>query len=224
MKAIEDAKELERIMRKDTPASADVIAAVISELQRSYAEVARWTTAFNELEAGSGKLPYDVIVGGNTFRKGVSFAAFVLAAQNWHREAYPQSYNLTQEQKDENFARLITPGGGAPGDPCGILASNISALYEELRQAIDGGSESMTHEDAVKAVKYWQDEIYELRLDAERYRWLRDPTQPVGLVLDKVVGGTPADESTGTGGYRNYEYRAGDDLDAAIDTAMKEKP
>ena len=43
-----------------------------------------------------------------------------------------------------------------------ITMSNIP-LYEELRQAIDGGSESMTHEDAIKAVKYWQAEIDELR-------------------------------------------------------------
>lgn len=52
------------------------------------------------------------------------------------------------------------------------VATNISTEYEELRQAIDGGSESMTHEDAVEAVKFWQAEIEELRLDAERYRWI----------------------------------------------------
>ena len=43
-----------------------------------------------------------------------------------------------------------------------ITMSNIP-LYEELRKATDGGSESMTHEDAIKAVKYWQAEIDELR-------------------------------------------------------------
>lgn len=54
--------------------------------------------------------------------------------------------------------------------------------------------------------------------DAERYRWLRNPSQDVGLVLDKVVGETPMDEQ-GYGGYKHYEYRAGEELDAAIDAA-----
>lgn len=35
--------------------------------------------------------------------------------------------------------------------------SNIEFLYEQLRQAIDGGSESMTHEDALEQVRYWRD-------------------------------------------------------------------
>lgn len=47
-----------------------------------------------------------------------------------------------------------------------------------------------------------------LAKDAGRYRWLRNPDQDVALVLDKMV-------SSGV-----YEYRAGDELDTAIDTAM----
>lgn len=47
------------------------------------------------------------------------------------------------------------------------------------------------------------------RKDAERYRWLRNPDQDVCLVLDKMV-------SSGV-----YEYRAGEELDAAIDAAME---
>lgn len=44
--------------------------------------------------------------------------------------------------------------------------------------------------------------------DAARYRWLRSPTQDVGNVIDKqVVEGV-------------WEYRAGDELDSAIDAAM----
>lgn len=57
------------------------------------------------------KLPYDVTVGGGTFRAGVSLETFVNAAKRWHRAAYPQSYELTQEQKDENFSKLT--GGAA---------------------------------------------------------------------------------------------------------------
>lgn len=53
--------------------------------------------------------------------------------------------------------------------------------------------------------------------DATRYRWLRNPDQDVGNVIDKRIG-TPHD-ITGV-----WEYRAGDELDNAIDAAMKEKP
>lgn len=65
-------------------------------------------------------------------------------------------------------------------------------------------------------------ELAEAKKDAERYRWLRNPNQDVSLVLDKVVSETPVDEFGG-GGYKHYEYRAGEDLDAAIDEAMKGK-
>lgn len=34
--------------------------------------------------------------------------------------------------------------------------SRISSLYEELRKATDCGSESMTHDDALKQIAYWQ--------------------------------------------------------------------
>ena len=61
-----------------------------------------------------------------------------------------------------------------------------------------------------------------LRKDAERYRWLRNPDQNVSLVLDKMTGEIPADEF-GCGGYRTYEYRAGAELDDAIDAAMAAK-
>lgn len=57
------------------------------------------------------KLPYDVTVGAVTFRSGVSLETFVNAAKRWHRAAYPQSYELTQEQKDANFSKLT--GGAA---------------------------------------------------------------------------------------------------------------
>jgi len=32
----------------------------------------------------------------------------------------------------------------------------IDQLYEELRAAIDGGSESYTHEDALEQIRYWR--------------------------------------------------------------------
>lgn len=58
-------------------------------------------------------------------------------------------------------------------------------------------------------------------LDAARYRWLRDPKADPALVLDKRTGYVPEDESVpGVGGYHTYEYRAGEELDAAIDAAL----
>jgi hypothetical protein len=46
-----------------------------------------------------------------------------------------------------------------------IRLQEVSKLYEQLRQAIDGASESMTHEDAVK-------EVWSLRAEAEDFRSL----------------------------------------------------
>ncbi|MFK0939835.1 hypothetical protein ACIUXF_07540 [Pseudomonas aeruginosa] len=62
----------------------------------------------------------------------------------------------------------------------------------------------------------------EIKRNADRYLWLRNPDQDVSLVLDKVSGEVPADEF-GCGGYRTYEYRSGDELDAAIDAAMERR-
>lgn len=62
------------------------------------------------------------------------------------------------------------------------------------------------------------------KVDAERYRWLRDTKNDVALVLDKRTGYVPEDEQIpGVGGYHTYEYRAGVDLDDAIDAARKEQ-
>ena len=38
------------------------------------------------------------------------------------------------------------------------MMSNIEFLYEEIRKVTDGGSESMTHEDAIVQIKYWEQE------------------------------------------------------------------
>ncbi len=51
-------------------------------------------------------LPYDVKVGGATFREGVALDTFIEAARRWHREAFPDVYNLTPEQKAHNLAVL----------------------------------------------------------------------------------------------------------------------
>lgn len=64
----------------------------------------------------------------------------------------------------------------------------------------------------------------ELRKNAERYMWLRNPDVDVGLVIDKRVGFvTPDDNVAGVGGHFDYEYRCGFELDFAIDNAMAAK-
>ncbi|GAB1836866.1 hypothetical protein MyNCGM121_36450 [Achromobacter xylosoxidans] len=66
-----------------------------------------------------------------------------------------------------------------------------------------------------------RDQLVALAMDGLRYRWLRDPQTDVALVLDKRTGYVPENESVpGVGGYYMYEYRAGEELDAAIDAAM----
>jgi hypothetical protein len=62
---------------------------------------------------------------------------------------------------------------------------------------------------ACAAIEQLETENEALRKDAERYRWLRDPQSDVALVIDKRVG--PA--------FWDYEYRAGGELDEAIDAA-----
>jgi hypothetical protein len=37
------------------------------------------------------------------------------------------------------------------------MCEDFAARYEELRAAIDGGSESMTHKDALEQIKYWRE-------------------------------------------------------------------
>jgi hypothetical protein len=66
------------------------------------------------------------------------------------------------------------------------------------------------------------DRVEKAEKDAERYRWLRSPDTDVSLVIDKRTGWVPPDEHVeGVGGYHTYEYRAGEELDTAIDSAME---
>ena len=66
------------------------------------------------------------------------------------------------------------------------------------------------------------DRVEKAEKDAERYRWLRNPDVDVSLVIDKRTGWVPPDEHVeGVGGYHTYEYRAGEELDTAIDSAME---
>ena len=89
-------------------------------------------------------------------------------------------------------------------------AAPLIARVAELQRQNEAQKDEWLSWDAKRAA---------LEKDAARYRWLRAPDTDVALVLDKVVGYEPIGPG-GTGGYNRYEYRAGDELDAAIDAAL----
>ena len=60
----------------------------------------------------------------------------------------------------------------------------------------------------------------QMRKDAERYRWLRDPGTSVAIVIARTNWVPPNDAVPGVGGYWGYEYHAGEELDAALDAAL----
>ncbi|MDA3170292.1 hypothetical protein JR315_28985 [Pseudomonas aeruginosa] len=99
------------------------------------------------------------------------------------------------------------------------IAQSISD--EQLAELADGCIDSIPC--PISALYELAERLIAAEADAKRYRWLRNPDQDVSLVLDKVSGEVPADEF-GCGGYLTYEYRSGDELDAAIDAAMERTP
>lgn len=92
----------------------------------------------------------------------------------------------------------------------------VEGELERLAYNVETENEFLRH-----ALAASRTEVEGLKKDAERYRWLRNPDTDVGLVIDKVTGEIPYDEGTRTGGYHTYEYRAGEELDTAIDAAME---
>ena len=110
------------------------------------------------------------------------------------------------------------------------LVRKIAAYFYEARQQ---ETDALNHrfEEANKLTVEWMEKCKELkaenerlRKDAERYQWLRDPKTDIALVIDKVVDEIPSEEGTGYDGLKVYEYRAGEELDAAIDAAMSALP
>lgn len=121
------------------------------------------------------------------------------AEDHWNRRAVPQASAHAIEDDFQHF----------------LSYSNLSFEPEEVKEKLlkayeanwVAGPQASAEQDA---------------LDAERYRWLRNPDQDVSLVLDKRAGWVPEDESVpGVGGYHIYEYRAGTELDEAIDAAIR---
>ncbi|OAD17158.1 hypothetical protein [Achromobacter insolitus] len=126
------------------------------------------------------------------------------------------------QQKPENYAAMLaaapSPASVAPGDA------------QDERQAFEawfarrGVWPALCFEEVF--IAGWNARPADApaagdALDAARYRWLRDPQTDVALVLDKRTGYVPVDERfPNVGGYHTYEYRAGEELDAAIDAAL----
>lgn len=107
-------------------------------------------------------------------------------------------------------------------------------MTQELRRLAEAVRDAKTYNELVLAQTKLDDSLTSRQLlelldrlekaekDAERYRWLRSPDTDVSLVMDKRTGWVPPDERVeGVGGYHTYEYRAGEELDAAIDAAME---
>lgn len=107
------------------------------------------------LEAPAAVLPHDVVVGGNTFRKGVSLSSFIAAAQHWHREAFPEGYELTAEQKAANLA-LLQGAATKAFDTHGLQATGVvSQISPEVSDKGDAGQgEALTEMERRKDAAY----------------------------------------------------------------------
>jgi hypothetical protein len=104
--------------------------------------------------------------------------------------------------------------------------ADLSRLYEELRQAIDGGSESMTHGDAIQEVRDLRasaDRTEEMEREAARYRWLK--SRKALMLRSERMRWQRLDGAE----FHTTHYLAADDtqyapaesLDAMIDGAMR---
>lgn len=115
----------------------------------------------------------------------------------------------------EQLAGNATPG---PWAAYGLVIRDIDGSEDQIAQVMDwkddeskSNAEYIARANPATILALIQ-HVRELKRDAARYRWLRNPDQDVALVLDKMTG-------SGV-----YEYRAGEELDAAIDSAMTTKP
>jgi len=114
---------------------------------------------------------------------------------------------------------LITEHGGWQGVIDYIEKLEID-LADSMKQVAELQEIESTLENSAQAMSELKRERDEYKQDAERYRWLRDPCTDVAKVIDKYTHWVQPEEGfPGVGGYWAMEYRAGDELDAAIDAA-----
>ena len=103
--------------------------------------------------------------------------------------------------------------------------ARVKNIVSMLSHVIDAAEKGTRNPPEPKEPYLSEDDLEALRRDAERYRWLRDQNTDVSLVLDKRTDYVPPDDAVpGAGGYWCYEYRAGSDLDDAVDAAMAGGP
>lgn len=117
----------------------------------------------------------------------------------------------------------LARAGQQAGEAAGDVKSWQERYNDTLRGVSDADMIKCMHaeiEEQRKQNTILRAQLASAQKDAERYRWLRDTETDVSLVLDKQTGWVPPDENVpGIGGYHTYEYRAGEELDQAIDAA-----
>lgn len=138
-----------------------------------------------------------------------------------------ESAERRAEDAEEKLESLVATGivGAIANDRLEIM-QRMRVVPDAIKELIDAsGKFAAMGDDAMeRCIKDGAAELDALERDAARYRWLRDPGHDVALVLDKQTEYVSADESVpGVGGYYMYEYRAGVELDAAIDAAMAQE-
>lgn len=159
-------------------------------------------------------------VGGRTNAQGYTEFGSPMAVNALIQHVL-RDIDWTRQDDDGGYqARYRLPGG--KWSSWGHVVCGVKGHEQELRY-LPAAPAAGDARGLTLAQKYEDACIYanSNARDAARYRWLRDPQSDVALVLDKRTGYVPADERIpGIGGYHTYEYRAGEELDAAIDEAI----
>jgi hypothetical protein len=139
-----------------------------------------------------------------------------------HLQGVIGGLHMEAAQRDAMTAKLAEGSIGDDRKFCRLARAWDEADHDDGPDPVATWEAFVAYTDSVIAARKAAVGVLtdETEKQAARYRWLRDPTTDVALVIDKVTGGVPVDEMGG-GGYRTYEYRAGEELDAAIDAAIE---
>jgi hypothetical protein len=172
---------------------------------------------------GSGVLGEEML-GNRTMESGEALAAVTFANVE-SVDVVTEKLTLIRAKLAALLPAPSKAAGGSIGDDrkfCRLARAWDEADHDDGPDPVATWEAFVAYTDSVIAARKAAVGVLtdETEKQAARYRWLRDPTTDVALVIDKVTGGVPVDEMGG-GGYRTYEYRAGEELDAAIDAAIE---